>query len=207
MISWIDMRVTDLRTTLRHIGLERIMAAATSLLSAEAYAAMPCSGDPTELVRGKIVDVPHTTPHCGEICTHIIHALGKHFETHDLGHLVSNHSAVVTQRHPDTVRGAYVAFYSYERVPKGPLPWDYLPVAPDLVFEVLSPTDRWSHVQVKVAEYLDAGVRAVCFVHNDTRSVHMFRPDQPKRIFKAVDEFSLPELLGEFRVKVERFFE
>ena len=106
----------------------------------------------------------------------------------NLGHLVSNHSAVITQRNPDTVRGAHVAFYSYERVAKGPLPWDYLPVAPDLVFEVLSRGDRWSNVQVKVAEYLDAGVRAVCVVDDDTRSVHVYRPDQPMRVFKAADK-------------------
>ena len=178
-----------------------------SLLTAEAYAVIPDSGIPTELVRGKIIDVPHTTPRCGEICTHIIYALGKHFETNDLGHLVSNHSAVITQRNPDTVRGAHVAFYRYERVPEGPLPWDYLPIAPDLVFEVLSPGDRWSDIQVKVAEYLDAAERAVCVVDDDTRSVHVFRPDQPMRVFKAADEFALPEILGDFRVKVERYFE
>ena len=93
------------------------------------------------------------------------------------------------------------------RVAKGPLPWDYLPVAPDLVFEVLSPTDRWSDVQVKVAEYLEVGVRAVCVVDDDTRSVHVFRDDQPTRVFKAGDEFSLPDILGDFCVKVQRFFE
>ena len=178
-----------------------------ALLTAEAYAAMPSGDGPTELVRGKIVDVPHTTPRCGAICTQIIYALGKHFETHDLGHLVSNHSAVITQRNPDSVRGAHVAFYSYQRVPKGPLPWNYLPVAPDLVFEVLSPSDRWSDVQVKVAEYLDAGVRTVCVVDDDTRSVHVFRSDQPMRVFKTAGEFALPDILGDFRVSVRLFFE
>jgi Uma2 family endonuclease len=178
-----------------------------TFLTAEAYAAMPDTSGPTELVRGKIVDVPHTTARCGGICTEIIHALGRYFEIHDLGHLVSNHSAVVTQRNPDTVRGAHVAFYSYQRVPKGPLPWEYLPVAPDLVFEVPLPSDRWSEVQVKVAEYLEVGVRAVCVVDDDTRSVHVFRPDQPLRVFQAADEFALPEILGDFRVKVERYFE
>jgi Uma2 family endonuclease len=176
------------------------------LLTAEQYAAMPDTGGATELVRGNIVDVQYTTPRCGQICTQIIYALGKYFETHDLGHLVSNHSAVRTQRNPDSVRGAHVAFYSYERVPKGPLPWDYLPVAPDLVIEVLSASDCWSEVKVKVAEYLDAGVRAVCVVDDDTRSVHVFGPDKPMRVFKAADEFSLPDVLGDFGMKVERFF-
>jgi hypothetical protein len=50
-------------------------------------------------------------------------------------------------------------------------------------------------------------VRAVCVVDDDTRSVHVFRADQPMRVFKAADEFALPDILGDFRVKVERFFE
>ena len=61
-------------------------------------------------------------------------------DEHNLGHVVSNDSGVVTERDPDTVRGADVAFYSYGRVPPGPFPRGYLAVAPELVFEVRSPT-------------------------------------------------------------------
>jgi hypothetical protein len=35
----------------------------------------------------------------------------------------------------------------------------------------------------------------------------VFRPDQPMRVFKAAEEFYLPEVLSEFRVTVGRFFE
>ena len=176
-----------------------------TLLTAEAYAALHHNDRPTELVRGKIVDVPYTMPRRGQICAQVAYLLASHLEDHDIGHAVCGGTGVVARRNPDTMRGAHVAFYSYERVPKGPLPWDYLSVAPDLVFEVLSPSDRWSEVQVKVAEYLDADVRAVCVVDDDTRSVHDFGPDQPMRVFKSADEFSLPEILGDFRVPVERF--
>jgi len=57
----------------------------------------------------------------------------------------------------------------------GPLPLGYLPVPPDLVFEVLSPSrpmERCAHQ--KVAEYLHAGVRAICVVDDSTRSIHVF---------------------------------
>lgn len=62
-------------------------------------------------------------------------------------------------------------------------------------------------MQVKVADYLEFGLRAVCVVDDDTRSVHVFRPDQPSRVVNAADEFALPDILRAFRVKVERFFE
>jgi Uma2 family endonuclease len=137
----------------------------------------------------------------------ISYLLCQFLERHPTGCVVSNDAGIITERDPDSVRGADIAYYSFERVPKGPLPEGLLSVAPEVVFEVLSPSDRWSDVQVKVAEYLDAGVRAVCVVDDDTRSIHVFRIDQPMRVFKTAEEFTLPDVLGEFRVMVARFFE
>src|SRR3972149_1375349 len=184
------------------------MATGTSLMTAEEYADLPDPhGYPTELVKGVLMTMAPPRPRHGEICLQIGHLLRSYLDDHPVGRALSNDSGVITERDPDTVRGADIAYYSFERVPKGPLPAGLLDVAPDLVFEVLSPTDRWSEVQVKVAEYLDVGVRAVCVVDYDTPFIHVFRPDQPMRVFKAADEFSLPDVLGDFRVKVTRFFE
>ena len=184
------------------------MATASFLMTAEQYAALPDPhGYPTELVKGNLVTMAPPRPRHGQVCARVAYLLQRYLEDHDAGQVLTNDSGVVTEHNPDTVRGADIAFYRYERVPKGPMPGGLLAVAPDLVFEVLSPTDRWSEVQVKVAEYLDVGVRSVCVVDDDTRSVHVFRPDQPMRVFKAGDELALPEILGDFRVKVERFFD
>jgi Uma2 family endonuclease len=184
------------------------MAIGTALMTAEEYIALPDSFDgPTELVRGVLVKMPPASPRHGQICARIVYFLQRFLEDHDIGHVLSNDSGTVTERDPDTVRGPDVSYYSFERVPKGPLPDGLLDVSPDLVFEVLSPSDRWSDVQTKVAEYLDAGVRAVCIADDDTRSIHVFRLDQPMQVFKANDEFVLPEILGDFRLQVQRFFE
>jgi Uma2 family endonuclease len=184
------------------------MAIGTALMTAEEYMALPDSFDvPTELVRGALVKMPPARPRHGQICARIVYLLQRFLEDHDVGLVLSNDSSMVTERDPDTVRGPDVSYYSFERVPKGPLPAGLLDVAPDVVFEVLSPSDRWSEVQEKVAEYLDAGVRAVCIVDDDTRSVHVFWPDSPLRVFKAEDEFALPDTLAGFGAKVQRFFE
>lgn len=128
-------------------------------------------------------------------------------ENNSIGRVLSNDSNMITERDPDSVRGPDVAYYSYQRVPKGPLTATLLPVAPELVFEVRSPSDRWSELHVKVAEYLNVGVQAVCVLDDSTRSVHVFYADHEPQVLTAEDEFSLPEILGEFREKVERFFE
>lgn len=183
------------------------MATGTSLMTAEEYADLSDPhGYPTELVKGVPITMAPPRPRHGELCAQIVYLLRRYLDDHPIGRVLSNDSGVITERDPDTVRGADIAYYSFERVAKGPLPAVLLEIAPDLIFEVLSPSDRWSEVQVKVGEYLDAGVRAVCVVDDDTRSVHVFRADQPMRVFRAADELVLPDILGDFRVKVERFF-
>jgi Uma2 family endonuclease len=184
------------------------MATAISLITAEQFAALPNSLHRSiELVKGSLVEKNPPMPRHGEICFRVAHILGIHLDEHPRGRVVTNDSNVLIERGPDTVRGADVAYYSYERVPKGPLPAGFLPVAPELVFEVLSPNDRWSEMHSKIADYLTAGVQAVCVLDDSTRSLQAFYSDRPLHVFSAQEEFTLPELLSEFHVRVEKFFE
>src|SRR5271167_495530 len=128
------------------------------LLTAEEYEKLPDTGVPTELVRGRVLEMNMPAPRHGEICWKVARLVGVHAEEQGLGRIVINDSGVLTSRNPDTVRGADASFYSYARVPRGPLPVGYLAVVPELVFEVRSPTDRWSRLFAKAAEYLEAGV-------------------------------------------------
>lgn len=182
------------------------MTVAAALLTADQYRLLPDDGRSTELVRGRVVEMPPTTPRHGEVCCQAAYLLRRHLEGDPRGRVVTNDSGVVTERDPDTVRGADVAYYSYSRVPRGPLPQGYLSVPPELVFEVLSPRDRWRDVLAKVTEYLDAGVSVVCVLDPAHETAYVYT-DAPPRQLNAADEFSLPDLLGEFRVPVRRFFE
>jgi Uma2 family endonuclease len=184
------------------------MATAAPVLStAEEFARRPDPGYPEELVRGRIVAMPPPNVRHGQVCSNAVYLLRRFLEDHDLGHVLSNDAGVITERDPDTVRGADVSFYSYARVPKGPLPSSYLDVPPDLVFEVLSPDDRWREVLDKVFEYLGAGVGVVGVLDPKRRTLRLFEGDEPDRVLTDQDEFTLPGLLGEFRVPVRRFFD
>jgi Uma2 family endonuclease len=99
------------------------MATVTSLLTAEEYINLPDQFDgPTELVKGELVTMPPTSPRYGRNCARISYYLQRYLEDNDKGQVLTNDSAVVIERDPDTVRGADIAFYSNSRVPKGPLP-------------------------------------------------------------------------------------
>ncbi len=146
-------------------------------------------------------------PRHGEICVNVISLINPHVRSNSLGRLVSNDGGIVTGRQPDTVRGGDVAYYSFSRIPQGALPQGYLNVVPELVFEVRSPTDRWPLILAKVAEYLQAGVSVVCVLDQMTATCWVYRADEPPLVLQANDEFHLPDILGDFRVPVSRFFE
>jgi Uma2 family endonuclease len=183
------------------------MAIADSLMTAEEFGSTDDGGLLTELVRGKVVAMNMPGSLHGLICGNAYFILRQFADQYDLGRVLVNDTGVITERNPDTVRGADVAFYSYSRYPKGPLPQGYLGVAPEIVFEVRSPSDRWPRILQKVAEYLAAGVSAVLVIDPSSRSLHVYRVETPPRILAEKDELLLPELHPEFRVAVGRFLE
>jgi Uma2 family endonuclease len=182
------------------------MATATGLFTAEQFAARPDPGYPEELVQGRIVTMPPPTPRYGQVCGEANYLLGRHAERHDLGHVLCNGSRVITERDPDTVRGADVAFYSYAKVPRGRIRKGYLDVVPDLVVEVRSEDDRWRDILAKIHEYLEAGVVVVIVLDSEMERAHVFRTDEPPRDLGPDDELTVPDLLGDFRVAVRPFF-
>lgn len=177
-----------------------------ALMTAREFAQLPDNGQKLELVRGRIVPVNLPTPRHGEICSKVNYILRSFLDSHSIGRVATNDSGILTERDPDNVGGADVAFYSDQRVPQGPLPDHYLDVPPEVVFEVRSQSDRWRQIYAKVAEYLDAGVDFVCVLDEQTQAAHVFHSDQTPRILRADQDLHLPEVLGEFRVQVGRFF-
>jgi Uma2 family endonuclease len=175
------------------------------LLTAEEYAALPDDGKLTELVRGRIVEMPSPKPTHGYYCLNIGSTLRTYVRSKDLGRVTSNDSGVITERGPDTMRGPDVAFYSYARVPKGPLPEGYWP-SPELVFEVKSEFDRWPAINAKAGEYLKAGVLVVCVLDSETESVGVYTQDEFPRRLTIEEDLTLPEVFPDFRVGVRELF-
>jgi Uma2 family endonuclease len=179
---------------------------ATAWITAEQFAELPDRRVPTELVRGREVEGTFPTLRHGAICSRVIQAIGDHVEERHLGHTVAL-SGIVTERGPDTVRGADVSFYSYDRVPPGRLPDGYLSVMPELVCEVRSHDEPGPQMLARAAEYVNAGVRVVCVLDEMTETVTVFRDDVPPLTLRGADELHLPDVLGDFRVPVRQFFE
>src|SRR5207247_2134351 len=155
-----------------------------------------------ELVRGRLVPMNVPAPRHGEICSKVDRILGRFLDDHPLGRPVVNDSGVITERDPDTVRGPDVAYYSYARVPKGPLPGGYLAVVPELIFEVRSPGDRTGQLLARVADLLDAGVTYVCVLDSQRGSATIYSSEEADVVLTGDDVLSFPDILPGFAVPV-----
>jgi Uma2 family endonuclease len=183
------------------------MATIQALITAEEFGRMPNDGRRVELVGGVVVMMNLPNFDHGVIAGNVHFLLRQFVKQHDLGRTTITDAGVVTKRDPDSVRGPDVAYYSYDRLPKSARVQGYPSVAPDLVFEVLSPGNRWSEMLTKVSEYLQAGVRAVSVLEPESKTVQTFRPQQSPQHFAAHDQFSVPDVLAGWLVNVAEFFE
>jgi Uma2 family endonuclease len=177
------------------------------LLTAEQFAAMPELGRFTELVKGEVIHVPPPGFQHGYVCLNIGGTLREHVRARELGRVLSNDSGVVTERDPDTVRGADVAYFSYERLPKAVVPQVYPEVPPEVVFEVLSPDDRWVEISAKITEYLVAGVKLVFVVDPARRTAMLCREDVSPEVFGLDDEIPFPGVFPDLRFTLRSVLE
>lgn len=92
-----------------------------------------------------------------------------------------------------------------ERIPakfKGPIP-----VAPDIVVEVWSPSDDTEKIQSKIDYYLAAGVRIVWSIHMISRYVVVCRLDAEEREFlERHQELDGKEILPGFKLAINKIF-
>jgi len=181
--------------------------AATKLMTAKEFMAADLGEGTFELVRGEVVEVPPAMPEHGRVCVNVGFLLETYGRQTGRGYSLSNDSAVLTERDPDTVRGADVCYYSHARWPRSQVGSDLPPVPPDLTVEVVSPGNRPGELYKKISEYLAAGISLVWVVYPKERCVVIHRPDGAAPFVLREDQVmeNLAELPG-FRCAVAEFF-
>jgi Uma2 family endonuclease len=108
------------------------------------------------------------------------------------------------QRRPD------IAFVSSERWPlerHQSLKDDAWNVVPDLVVEVISPTDRAADMLEKVYESFPGGVRLVWLVYPNQRCIHVFEASNQIRVVTVADILEGGPVLPGFPLPLKRLFE
>lgn len=179
----------------------------TALVTANEFLHWDDGGIPSELVRGKVVEMNRPFTSHGYFLARIAFLFHQYLQDHDIGRVVAGDAGVVTEHNPDTVRGPDVAFYSFARIPRGPLPEGYWSRTPELVVEIRSGDDRWKDIYRKAAEYLSADVLTVAVADPTTQRIHLFTADQEATVFNVDDNLEFPDILPGFSVPVKKIFE
>jgi Uma2 family endonuclease len=175
------------------------------LLTAEDLLCMPEDDFRYELLDGVLVQMSPPGAWHGAVGGNAHGALWDYLRQHPVGR-VFDEVGVILRRNPDRVRAPDVCFVSAERLPPGGIPRGYFEVVPDLVVEVLSPTDRRAEVEAKIQEWLQGGARIVWLLDPDRRTVAVYAGDQAPRILTEAEALTAEPLLPGFRVPVRELF-
>ena len=174
--------------------------------TAEDLYANPVPGKCTELVAGRIVVREPPGYNHGYVASRCLVAMAMHATAHRLGHVLAAETGFVLARNPDTVRAPDVAFISANRVPVH-RPAGYLEQAPDLVVEVMSPSDRASRVCAKVSDWLGAGVRMVWQIDPERRTAQVYRPGVEPSVLDGDGVLDGLDVLPGFRVRLSELLD
>jgi Uma2 family endonuclease len=74
----------------------------------------------------------------------------------------------------------------------------FLPLCPDFVLELLSPTDSWLKTQLKMQEYMDNGAQLGWLIDPQAKRVGIYRRGQPVEIVPSPPTLSGEEVLPGF---------
>jgi Uma2 family endonuclease len=160
---------------------------------------------PCELIDGRIVSMPLTGQKHGMIELNIASELRAFVRRYKLGWVMTGEVGIYTRYNPDRVRGADVLFISTERAPGGPQQ-GFMTIAPELVVEVLSPTDRWRELQEKIAEYFAVGVEWVWVVVPTSRTVLVYRSSTDAEQLGEGETLQGEGILAGFTLSVAEIF-
>lgn len=126
-----------------------------------------------ELVEGELVIMSPAGGSHGAVAMRWGARILEFVEQHDLGYVTAAETGFILHRSADgkdVVRAPDAAFIAKDRLPGG-LPDGFVPLAPDLVVEVVSPTDTAEDIQAKIADYLKYGVRLIWFGYPRSKTV------------------------------------
>ncbi len=152
---------------------------ATRLVTLAEYAALP-EYPRYELVKGVLVEKMYASREHELTVVRTGSRMNTHVEARDLGEVYGSNRAFVTgPESPASSRLPDVSFVSNERLLNPELFGALFDGAPDLAVEVLSPGNTPREIAQKVAEYLNAGSKAVWVFDPIRRTLTVHTPDAP----------------------------
>ncbi len=177
-----------------------------TLLRAEEFARVAEVLGPCELVAGEVIPKSPGGLRHSEITGKACLLLGTHNRAHRLGRVLSGESGFIVRREPDTVRGADVAFISYQRLPKDTPVTGFVEVPAELIIEVLSDDVSWAEMEKKIGEYHAFGVDLVWVLDPRTLTLRAYALGALPVLLREADIANADPHVPGFSCRVADFF-
>lgn len=170
----------------------------------EALEALPKDGHKYELLDGELIMSPVHANH-GIICLRFGALLLQFVQQHKLGEVYD--SSTGFRLSETLLLSPDIAFVSKARLKKiMPALDKFLTGAPDLVVEVLSPSDRMMQINRKLDHYFEHGTRLAWLVNWRKQQVHIYTPDSIEALTKPKDVLTGGTVLPGFKCKLNQIF-
>ena len=183
------------------------MVTTTRPVTAEDLLEMPDDGFRYELVRGELRKMAPAGHVHGRYASSTGGYLMMHVRANKLGRTYGAETGFLLASDPDHVRAPDGAFVRRERAEAAGDAPGFFPGAPDLAIEVVSPSDRYTEVDEKVADWLDAGTLAVVVVNPRGRTVKVHRPASDVTVLSEADTLDVGDVVPGWRMAVKEIFE
>ena len=177
------------------------------LITADELLKMHSKGKRGELVRGEFIPKMPVGEEHGAIVGNLVGYLWLSVRPNRLGRIVASDSGVRVETNPDTVREPDIAFISSERRPRGTFVPGYTEIPPDLVVEVVSPSDRQPAINDKARMWVDAGVRLVWVLWPETKMIEIHRAGEPVTTLREADTLTGMDVIPQFTCPVQDIFD
>lgn len=181
------------------------MTATVQTVTIEEFQAFPDDGVRRELVRGEVREMtPASFEHLA-VRGRIEFMIQRFVMDRGLG-VVGGEGGFVLGPEGTTVLAPDIVFVRNERVPVGEDRLRFPALAPDLVVEVLSPSNTALEMSDKIAIYLESDVRLVWIVDPVRKSIAAHHPDRTARTFVSGETIDGGEVLPGFAMAVADAF-
>jgi Uma2 family endonuclease len=178
----------------------------THLITADELEAMG-SDARFELIQGVLHEMSPSSFNSSLVLTRIAIALGSYVETHRLGEVTFAEAGYVLEHGPDTVVAPDVAFVQRERLELAPKGQGFFPAAPDLIIEVISPSDEPLDIRRKHALYDRIGISMVWWIDPKRRVATVHVPNKPVQQLTESDSLDGGTLIPGFSIPLAKLFD
>ncbi|MGO9113974.1 MAG: Uma2 family endonuclease [Thermoguttaceae bacterium] len=175
-------------------------------VTAEQFLHMPGDRYRYELIAGELHQMSPGGWRHGKVGGRLYRLIAAYLDRSPCGEAFLAETGFLLARDPDTVRAPDIAFIHHDHIPAD-LPEDaFLPGAPDLAVEVVSPGDTYREVNEKANAWLTGGAQLVWVVDPIARTVSIYRPGKPIHTLTEAEEISGEDALPGFHCRIADIF-